>query len=316
MARIAIVRGGRSLERDFSLQSGHHVAAALRHTDHIIEEVDVDSDLVRTLSNCDVAFIALHGRDGEDGTLQATCEALGVAYTGSPPLTCRLAFDKGLTKGMLRRAGLPTPPAYVVSSDAVRHMGAGAALRRAADRLGYPVVLKPAAQGSALGLSVVQDATDLTAAAMAAFDHGDRVLIERFVPGDELSIAVAGPELDALPAVEIRTTTGVHDFETRLSPGASEYVCPARLPDDALRAAAVVAVDVARTIGIRDFGRVDIRIGPDGPQVLDIKTCPGLTEGSILPLAATQSGRTFEQLALQIVDAALARMGHATVPTQ
>jgi D-alanine-D-alanine ligase len=165
-------------------------------------------------------------------------------------------------------------------------------------------------------LSVVHEATDLTTAAMAAFDHGDRVLIERFVPGDELSIAVAGPELEALPPVEIRTTTGVHDFETRISPGASEYVCPATLPDDALRAASLVAVEVARTVGIRDFGRVDIRIGPDGPQVLDIKTCPGLTEGSILPLAAKQSGRTFEQLIAQVVDAALARSGRAPVQTQ
>jgi D-alanine-D-alanine ligase len=314
MARIAIVRGGRSLERDFSLQSGHNVAAALRHTDHTIVEVDVDGDLTKTISDCDVVFIALHGRDGEDGTLQATCEALGVSYTGSAPLTCRLAFDKGLTKGMLRRAGLPTPPGYVVSSDAVSHMGAGTAMRRAADRLGYPVVLKPAAQGSALGLSVVHDATDLTAAAMAAFDHGDRVLVERFVPGGEVSVCVVGSPLEALPAVEIRTTSGVHDFETRISPGASEYVCPATLPDTSLRAASSVAVEVAKTLGVRDFARVDIRIGPDGPQVLDIKTCPGLTEGSILPLAAAQGGRAFEDLVREIVDAALARSKPRAVP--
>ncbi len=313
MAHIAIVRGGRSLERDFSLQSGHHVAASLRHTGHTITEVDVDNDLVREISAADVVFIALHGRDGEDGTIQTTCEALGLSYTGSAPLTCRIAFDKGLAKGMLRRAGLPTPPAYVVSSDAVRHMGAGAALRRAAERLTYPVVVKPAAQGSALGLTVVEEPGDLTAAAMGAFDYGDRVLIERFVPGDEISIGVTGRTLAALTPVEIRTTTGIHDFETRISPGAREYVCPATLPDASLSRACDVAVEAARTLGVRDFARVDLRIGEDGPQILDVKTCPGLTEGSILPLAVANSGRRFEGLVEELVDAALERSGRATV---
>src|SRR5438067_2297871 len=105
MARIAVVRGGRSLERDFSLQSGNNVAACLRHNGHAVDEVDVDNELVRSIAAADAVFIALHGRDGEDGTIQTTCEALGIAYTGSPPLTCRIAFDKGLAKGMLRRAG-------------------------------------------------------------------------------------------------------------------------------------------------------------------------------------------------------------------
>lgn len=307
MAHIAVVRGGRSLERDFSLQSGHNVTACLRRNGHTVEEVDVDNDLVRSISAADAVFIALHGRDGEDGTIQTTCEALGIAYTGSPALTCRLAFDKGLAKGTLNRAGLPTPPAYVLSSDAVRHMGAGAALRRAADRLGYPVVVKPAAQGSALGLSVVAEPGDLTAAAMAAFDYGDRVLIERFVSGDELSIGIAGAALDALPAVEIRTTTGIHDFETRISPGAREYLCPATLADEALRSASDVATAAARALGVRDFARVDMRVGEDGPQILDIKTCPGLTEGSIVPLAAASSGRSFDDLVEEVVQAALAR---------
>jgi D-alanine-D-alanine ligase len=315
VAQIAIVRGGRSLERDFSLQSGHNVAASLRHTGHTVTEVDVDNDLVRHISAADVVFIALHGRDGEDGTIQTTCEALGVAYTGSAALTCRLAFDKGLAKGTLRRAGLPTPPAYVVSADAVRHMGAGAALRRAAERLGFPVVVKPAAQGSALGLTVVEDAGDLTAAAMEAFDYGDRVLIERFVPGDELSIGVTGRTLTALTPVEIRTTTGIHDFETRISPGAREYVCPATLPDATLRGACDVAVETATTLGVRDFARVDLRVGADGPQILDVKTCPGLTEGSILPLAVANSGRRFEDLVEELVDAALQRSGRAAVAT-
>ncbi len=307
MPKIAIVRGGRSLERDFSLLSGHNVASALRTSGHDVVEVDVDNDLVKNISGSDAVFIALHGRDGEDGTIQSMCETLGIAYTGSPPLTCRLAFDKGLSKGMLRRAGLPTPPAYVIAADSVRHMGAGAALRRAADRLNYPVVVKPTAQGSALGLTVVTDPADLTAAAMTAFDYGDRVLIERFVQGDEVSICVVGTPLTALPAVEIRTTSGIHDFETRISPGAREYVCPATLDGEVIDAASRVAVEVANALGIRDFARVDLRIDADGPTVLDVKTCPGLGEGSILPLAVSRSGKKFEEFVRDALEAALAR---------
>jgi D-alanine-D-alanine ligase len=192
-------------------------------------------------------------------------------------------------------------------------MGAGAALRRAADRLGYPVAVKPAAQGSALGLSVVSEPGDLTAAAMAAFDYGDRVLVERFIDGDELSIGITGESLAALPAVLIRTTSGIHDFETRISPGAREYICPAPLPDDVLHQAAHVAVEAARALGVRDFARVDLRIGADGPQILDVKTCPGLTEGSIVPLAVATSGRRFVDLVREVIEAALARSGRATV---
>jgi D-alanine-D-alanine ligase len=309
MARIAIVRGGRSLERDFSLLSGHNVAGALRHSGHEVFEADVDNETGKNIAGADAVFIALHGRDGEDGTIQSMCEALGVAYTGSPPLTCRLSFDKGLAKGTLHRAGLQTPPAYVVASDAVRHMGAGTALRRAADRLGYPVVVKPAAQGSALGLTVVTDAGDLTSAAMTAFDYGDRVLVERFVDGCELSICVVGQPLTALPAVEIRTTTGIHDFETRISPGAREYVCPAALDASVADEAARVAVAAASALGVRDFARVDMRVTDDGPTLLDVKTCPGLGEGSILPLAVARGGGKFEAFVLDVLDAALSRAG-------
>lgn len=307
MPRIAVVRGGRSLEREISLLSGHHVGTAARRLGHDVEELDVDADLTRALSSCDAAFIALHGRDGEDGTIQLTCEALGVPYSGSAPLTSRLCFDKGLAKGMLRRAGLPTPPGYVLSSEALRHMGAGTALKQAADRLGYPIAVKPAAQGSALGLSVVEDPADLSAAAMAALDHGDRVLLERFVPGAEVAVSVRGSDLEALPPVEIRTRGGVFDFETRVSPGGFELVCPAELDARTSSRAQAVAVEAAQTLGVRDFGRVDIRIGEEGPAILDVKTCPGLTETSIFPMAVAQAGTTFEDFVSDVIAAALAR---------
>jgi D-alanine-D-alanine ligase len=304
VARIVVVRGGRSLERDISLRSGHHVAAALRHLGHDVTEVDVDAQLTAAIEGADLAFIALHGRDGEDGTIQLACEALGVAYTGSGPLTCRFAFDKGLAKGVLSAAGLPTPPGYVLSREAVRHMGAGAALRRAAERLGYPLVVKPAAQGSALGLSVVDDASELSPAALGAFDHGDRILLERYIDGIDVSIAMYGRALHPMPAVEIRSRAKVFDFETRLSPGAFEFVCPPSTDDPR---AEQIAIEAAKLVGARDFVRVDLRVDADGPSVLDVKTCPGLTESSILPFAAAQAGLRFDDVIGDIVTAALAR---------
>ena len=287
-----------------SLRSGYHVASALKHLGHDVDEVDVSSDLVRSLDGADVAFIVLHGRDGEDGTVQLACEALGIPYTGSPPLTCRFCFDKGLAKGLLNKAGLPTPPGYVLSAEAIRHMGAGAALRRAAQRLGFPLVVKPSAQGSALGLAVVNDAADLSAAAIAAFDYGDRVLLERFVPGAEVSVGLFGTELIALPAIEIRTGSDVFDFETRVSPGKYDFV---RAAQDLSAATQELALATARLLSIRDFGRVDMRVGADGPVVLDAKTCPGLSETSIVPLAVSEASMTFEDFVAGIVDGALAR---------
>jgi D-alanine-D-alanine ligase len=301
---VAVIRGGRSLERDISLRSGHHVGAAARRLGHEVTEVDLDAEVTKSLAEADVVFIALHGRDGEDGTIQLVCEALGVAYTGSSPLTCRFAFDKGLAKGLLHQAQLPTPPAFVIPRDAVRHMGAGVALRQAAARIGYPLVVKPAAQGSALGLAVVEDAAELTTAALGAFDHGDRILLERFMEGVDVSVAVRGPDLETLPGVEIRTRAKVFDFETRVSPGSYEFVCPSRLADDATLGTAIAT---AKLVGVRDFGRVDMRVTDDGPTVLDVKTCPGLTESSIVPFAVDAAGLSFDDFVGQILDAALAR---------
>jgi D-alanine-D-alanine ligase len=280
------------------------VAATLRHVGHDTVEIDVDDQLTKSLQAADLVFIALHGRDGEDGTIQLVCEALGVAYTGSSPLTCRFCFDKGIAKGLLHQAGIPTPPGFVVPREAVRHMGAGVALREAADRLGYPLVVKPTAQGSALGLAVVEEPGDLTSAALGAFDHGDRILLERFVDGVDLSVPVRGAELVTLPAVEIRTRAKVFDFETRVSPGSYEYVCPTPIADDAVTR---TAIEAARLVGVRDFGRVDMRMTDDGPTVLDVKTCPGLTEVSILPFAASAAGTGFDEFVTTVVEASLAR---------
>jgi D-alanine-D-alanine ligase len=311
--KVAVVRGGRSLERKYSLLSGHHVAAALRHLGHDVAEVDVDEQLTGHLEGTDVAFIALHGRDGEDGTIQLVCEALGVAYTGSAPRTCRVCFDKGLAKGALEDGGVPTAHGFVLSAEAVRRMGAGAALRRAAGRIGFPLVVKPAAQGSALGLVVADRPEALSAAVMEALNYGDHVLLEAFVPGAEVSVGVAGPELEPLAPVEIRTASGVFDILARESPGAVDLLCPAPLDGADASRAQQLAREATRVLGVRDFARVDMRFGADGPVVLDVKTCPGLGESSIVPLAVTEAGRSFDDFVGGILDAALSRAASAQV---
>jgi len=313
MAKVAVVRGGRSLERKYSLLSGHHAAAALRHLGHEVSEVDVDEQLTRALEASDVAFITLHGRDGEDGTVQLICEALGLAYTGSPPRTCQWCFDKGFAKGTLDDAGLPTAPGFVLSAEAVRRMGAGAALRRAAQRIGHPLVVKPAAQGSALGLVVAERPEALSAAVMEALNYGDRVLLEAFIPGPEVSVAVVGPDLEPLTPVEIRTASGVFDILARESPGAVDLLCPAPLDPADTERAQRLAREATRVLGVRDFGRVDMRFGPDGPVLLDVKTCPGLSETSILPLAVSEGHRSFDEFVGAVLDAALARAPAAGV---
>lgn len=309
MTTVAVVRGGRSLERKDSLRSGHHVAHALRHHGHSVKELDVDEGLGPELARSEVVFIALHGRDGEDGTIQALCEALDVPYTGPGPLACQLCFDKVLAKGLLGRAGIATPEAYSVSIDAARHMGGGAAVRRAAERLGYPLVVKPVAQGSALGLGVVRDPEELTPLVMSALDHGDRVLLEGFVEGTDLAVSVLGEPLEALPPVEIRTQSGVFDFETRETPGGADFLCPAPVPEEVARAAAETATNAANALGVEGFARVDLRCGDDGPVVIGVNPCPGLTETSLLPLAVEEAGITFEGFVDRVVEAALVRPG-------
>lgn len=307
MAKIAVVRGGRSLEREISLRSGHHVASALRHLGHEPHELDVDERLTSGLEAMDAVFVALHGRDGEDGTLQGVCEALGLPYTGSGPLACHLSFDKGILKGVLDRAGIATPAGHVVSAEAVRRLGAGSAVRRGAERLGLPIVVKPVTQGSALGLSVVEEPDDLSAGVMAAFNYADRVLLERFVDGVELAVSVWGPDLEPLPPVEIRTASGVFDFSARVNPGGADFLCPAELDADTLAAVNAAAREACRTLQMRDFARVDMVVDASGPKVLEVNPCPGLTESSLLPLAVATAGHTFEDFIRVVTDAALAR---------
>lgn len=304
--KVAVLKGGRSLEREVSLRSGANAEAALRRLGHEVLEVDVDQHLVRRLRNerPDAAFVALHGRGGEDGTVQELLEILEIPYTGPGVLACERAWDKVVAKAHFAAAGVPTPPAYAFRQDAFRELGAAEALGEIRERLGLPLVVKPAKQGSALGISVAREAGEIPAALMSALSYDDRVLLERFVPGRELAISVLGTaDPWALPVVEaIPIDRDFYDFEARYTPGLTQFVAPATLPDAVAQEAARLAITCYRALGCRGVSRVDMILDPDDRLwVLEINAIPGMTDTSLLPKAAEAAGLGFDEVVERIL---------------
>jgi D-alanine-D-alanine ligase len=314
MTRIAVLKGGRSLERQVSLKSGARVEDALQRLGHDVTGIDVGHDLVSRLRETapEVAFIALHGRDGEDGTVQEILEAVGVPHTGSGVAACIRCADKVLTKHLMRDADIPTPDFHAFTEIAFKELGAADALGAIAETLGFPLVVKPSGQGSALGIKFAQGPGDLAGALVAAFSYGDKVLLERHVAGRDLAVSIiqepSGAPL-ALPVVEAIPGEGedFYDFEARYEIGRAEFRCPAELPDELTAAAGELALGVWEATGCAGFARVDLMLGDDGElTVLEIDTVPGLTDTSLLPQAAEAAGIGFDELIERIVTLALA----------
>jgi D-alanine-D-alanine ligase len=313
MTRVAVLKGGRSLEREVSLRSGARVEDALKRLGHEPIGIDVDHDLVRRLRELapDVCFLALHGRDGEDGTIQELLEILGLPYTGSGVSACIRCTDKVLAKHHMEDAGLPTPDFVAFTETAFKQLGAAEALGEIAQRIGFPMVVKPADQGSALGLRVAETATDVPGALVAALSYSSKVLLEQYVAGRDLAVSV----LDgvALPIVEAMPETGMYDFAARYEIGRSRFVCPADLPAEITARAQELAVQVHELLGCRDVSRVDMLLDADGGlHVLEANVIPGLTETSLLPQAADAAGIRFDDLIARLIAAALSRSGAAT----
>jgi D-alanine-D-alanine ligase len=306
---VAVIAGGLSFEREVSLRSGGRVADALRERGYRVGELDADDQLVEALrgGEFDVAFLALHGRFGEDGTVAAILELLGLPYTGSSFEASRLAFDKLAAKSVLRRAGLPVPPAVPLAEGALRELGVGTLLDQAMDELGLPLVVKPNRGGSALGIRVVERPEQLPAALMAAFGYDDMVLLEQRVAGTELALAVVDG-LATLPAVEIRPKEGWYDFAARYTHGATEFRAPAELAPEVTERCLEVAHAAHLALGCRDISRVDAILDDAGVcHILEVNTGPGLTTTSLVPMAADAAGISFTDLAAHLTDRAVAR---------
>jgi D-alanine-D-alanine ligase len=311
MSRVAVLKGGRSLERQVSLKSGARVQDALERLGHEVIAIDVGVDLVRQLTADppDLAFVALHGRDGEDGTVQELLEVMGIPHTGSGVSACIRAADKVLAKHAMRDAGIPTPDFYAFNETAFRELGAAQALPAIEDRLEFPIVVKPAAQGSALGIKFARTAADVPAALVAAFSYDRKVLLERHVSGRDLAVSIIeqGGSSQALPIVEaVPEQEDFYDFESRYEIGRTRFECPAQLDEAVAERASAIALEVYRLLGCSGFARVDLMLesGGDDLYVLEVNPIPGLTETSLLPQAADAAGIGFDELIGLIIDAA------------
>ncbi len=300
--KVAVLKGGRSLERQVSLRSGARVEDALATLGHEVVALDVGADLVRRLREIEpeAAFVALHGPDGEDGTAQELLEILAIPYTGPGVAACVRCMDKVLAKHEMRGAGIATPDWVAFNQTAFRDLGAGEALPEIERRLGFPLVIKPVGQGSALGVRFAGSREQIPEALVAAFSYDERVLLERHVPGRELAVSLLDgeplPTVEAIPREEDR-----YDYEARYEIGRSEFTCPAALGTEDEAAVRETAYRTWEALGLTAFARVDVILGENGPEVLEVNAIPGLTDTSLLPMAAEAAGLSFEDLVAKML---------------
>ena len=323
--RVAVLMGGTSSEREISLRTGRGMAAALRQLGHEALSIDAASGRLlppgeeerapatealapatggallqaETLRDADVVLIALHGGAGENGTLQALLELTGKPYTGSGVMASAVAMNKAMSKRLFEHAGIPTPAWTLVQAGEATPVIDAHALG------GYPLVVKPNEEGSTVGLSIVGDPAGLPDALRLAGEYGPDILIERYIAGRELTVALLGDE--PLPIVEIRPKSGFYDYESKYTAGRSEYFCPADLPESLTREVQELGVRAARVVECRGVSRVDFRLGEDRvAYCLEINTSPGMTPTSLVPMAAKARGLSYEQVVQRMLDLALA----------
>jgi D-alanine-D-alanine ligase len=295
--KVAVLMGGRSAEREISLKSGAMVLAALRREGVDAHHFDPrDQGLDQLIAQkFDRAFIALHGRFGEDGTLQGALEYLGIPYTGSGVMASALAMDKWRTKLLWQAAGVPTPAYEVLSRDSdFADVGA---------RIGLPLMVKPAREGSSIGMSKVTSVEKIQPAFELAARYDDVIIAERFVEGTELTAAILGDE--ALPLIRLETPRVFYDYEAKYFSNDTRYLCPCGLPALEEKRLQAMALAAFQLLGCRGWGRVDIMLGTDRqPYLLEVNTIPGMTDHSLVPMAARAHGISFEALVIRILEAA------------
>jgi D-alanine-D-alanine ligase len=298
---IAVLAGGISHERDVSLRSGRRVADELTEAGHTAVLRDPGAGILDWIVDTapDVVWPALHGASGEDGALQALLRGRGIAYVGSHPEAAGLAWSKPTAKALVARAGISTPEWLALPRETFTELGASAVLGEVARTIGVPAVVKPSQGGSAQGVTIIDDASQLPRAMVDAYTYSDVALIERKVEGTELAVTVVdtgdGPR--ALPAVEIQPLSGVYSFEARYNAGETTFYAPARVSDEVADAAARTAVAVHELLGLRHISRVDLIVAADGtPWFLEANMLPGLTETSLAPLAIEAAGLELSDL--------------------
>lgn len=303
LLKIAVLCGGFSPEREVSLRSGQSVASALKEIGHETILVDLTRDHLPTLipflrsNSIDLVFIALHGPFGEDGTIQGMLELAGIPYTGSGVLASALAMNKIFSKTLFEYHGIPTPRWVPLSADSTFEP---------IFKIPYPLVIKPADQGSTIGVSIVRSNHDLPRAVQTALEYSDSLLVEEYIPGKELTVGILGDE--PLEVVEIKPSSGFYDYHSKYTKGATEYLTPAPIPFEVRQQIREIALRAHSVLGCTGGTRVDLRLDlQNRPFVLEINTIPGLTELSLLPKSAAAVGYDFTALVQRMTELALRR---------
>lgn len=296
--RIGVLMGGASAEREISLKTGDAILKSLLRQGFRAVAISADRNLPQRLreKKIQVAYLALHGPGGEDGTVQGLLETMGIPYTGSGVLASAMAIDKIASKRLFESAGLPTARWFALK---ISEKNKAASQARA---LGYPVVVKPARQGSALGISIVKKPSALANALQKAFRLDSHVLVEKFIKGPEITVGILGPQ--ALPIIEIvPNARSFYDFHAKYQPGGSKHLLPARISSQAARRAREISLAACDLLQTRAVARVDLIVGAgDKPMLLEVNTIPGMTETSLLPDAAAALNINFDQLVMKIAE--------------
>ncbi|MGH8767121.1 MAG: D-alanine--D-alanine ligase [Burkholderiales bacterium] len=295
--KVAVLMGGRSAEREISLMSGNAVLAALKRKGmdaHAFDTRDRDLHELRS-QGVDRVFIALHGRYGEDGTVQGALELMGIPYTGSGVMASSLAMDKWRTKLVWIAAGISTPRFVMLE--------AGSDFKAVANDLGLPLIVKPSREGSTIGLTKVTRDQDVEAAYQKAAEHDDMVLAEEFIAGVEVTASILGEQ--ALPLIRIEAPGGSYDYQAKYFSDETRYFCPSGLPPALESRIQALALKASRILGCRGWGRVDVMLNAKGePYLLEANTVPGMTGHSLVPMAAKVAGIPFDDLVVRILEAA------------
>ena len=293
--KVAVLMGGPSAEREVSLKSGERVLAALQSQGVDAHGVDADATVLQVLrdGNYDRVFIILHGRWGEDGLMQGALDVLGIPYTGSGVLASALAMDKWRSKMLLRQAGIPTPEFALVRNELE--------LDDVASEVGFPMVNKPSREGSSIGIFKVHSREEMESAWRKAREFDEDVLAEAWVEGEELTVVVLGDK--ALPVIRIKAAGEVYDYDAKYVADSTQYFCPSGLDESIDAAVSRMALEIFALLDCRGWGRVDFMVNKDGQAfVLELNTIPGMTDHSLVPMAARAEGMSFEQLAVKILE--------------
>lgn len=307
-ARIGVLMGGRSAEREISIRTGRAVRQALLRRGYEAIVIDADASVERHLraKKVELVFLALHGPGGEDGTIQGLLEVIGMPYTGSGVRASAIAAHKPTAKALLNCHGIPVPSGTVVRA----RSGHPGRLRVPPGQLTWPVVVKPAAQGSTIGVSIVRRSSEWRSAIRRAHEHDQEAVVEAYIPGHEVTVSVlAGTaRATALPVIEIVAPGGFYDYAAKYEKGRSRYLCPAPLPAKVSRRVRELAIQTYQVVGCDGAARVDFRVTRGGrPYVLEINTIPGMTETSLLPMAAARAGIDYDALTERILESAIRR---------